>query len=136
MTPRRKGLHCARPFSEQGRKRNKKAPFRLSLEEKERSSGEGGGLVVKGVSRRVIVVKAPDEKIFEQAIFIIREDFAAEKGYNEKEILRQAKRAANEYLYRGESGSALKLRRLSAPLCAAAGAAATGLAWLAVQLVH
>lgn len=136
MTPRRKGLHCARPFSEQGRKRNKKAPFRLSLEEKERCGEEGGGLMVKGVSRRVIVVKAPDEKIFEQAIFIIREDFAAERGYNEKEILRQAKRAANEYLHRGERRPGIELRRLAAPLYAAAGAAATGLAWLAVQLVH
>lgn len=92
--------------------------------------------MVKGVSRRVIVVKAPDEKIFEQAIFIIREDYAAERGYNEKEILRQAKRAANEYLHRGERKPAAELRRLSAPLCAAAGAAATGIAWLAVQLVR
>lgn len=136
MKLRRRGLHCAPPFSGRGRKRNKTAPIRLSLEEKERSSGEGGGLVVKGVSRRVIVVKAPDEKIFEQAIFIIREDFAAERGYNEKEILRQAKRAANEYLHRGDRTRPVDLRRLSAPLCAAAGAAATGLAWLAVQLVH
>ena len=95
------GLHCAPSPQKRRRKRNKTTPRRLSLEEKERGSEEGGGLVVKGVSRRVIVVKAPDERIFEQAIFIIREEFASQNGYNEKEILRQARKAANEYLHRG-----------------------------------
>ena len=136
MKRSRNGLHCEPGFSSICKIRNKKSPFRLSLEEKEYSSREGGDLVVKGVSRRVIVVKAPDERIFEQAIFIIREDFAAERGYNEKEILRQARKAANEYLHRGEQKNRLPLRRLSPPLYAAAGAAATGIAWLAVQLVH
>ena len=31
--------------------------------------------MIKGVSRRVVVVKSPDPRIFEQAIFIVREDF-------------------------------------------------------------
>ena len=106
------------------------------MEEKERGSEEGGGLVVKGVSRRVIVVKAPDERIFEQAIFIIREEFASQNGYNEKEILRQARKAANEYLHRGERRSLPRFPRMSAPLYAAAGAVATGIAWLAVVLAH
>ena len=30
--------------------------------------------LVKGVSRQVIVVKAPDPRFFEQAIFILKED--------------------------------------------------------------
>ena len=30
--------------------------------------------LVKGVSRRVVVVKSPDPKLFEQAIFIVREE--------------------------------------------------------------
>lgn len=130
------GLHCAPSPQKRRRKRNKTTPRRLSLEEKERGSEEGGSLVVKGVSRRVIVVKAPDERIFEQAIFIIREEFASQNGYNEKEILRQARKAANEYLHRGERRSLPRFPRMSAPLYAAAGAAATGIAWLAVVLAH
>ena len=30
--------------------------------------------MVKGISRQVIVVHSPDPKVFEQAIFIVRED--------------------------------------------------------------
>ena len=29
--------------------------------------------MVKGVTRRVVVVRAPDQKYFEQAIFLLRE---------------------------------------------------------------
>ena len=34
--------------------------------------------MVKGINKRVIVVKAPDPRLFEQAIFIMREDAFAE----------------------------------------------------------
>ena len=91
--------------------------------------------MVKGLSRRVIVVKAPDERVFEQAIFIIREDFAASAGVSEKELLRQARKAANEYLSScGCSSGSRFLHRLKPPLYAAAGAAATAAAWLAFRL--
>ena len=93
--------------------------------------------MVKGVSKRVIVVKSPDERVFEQAIFIVREDFAGQAGVNEKEVLRQARQAAGDY-FRG-GGTTLRprlLERLRVPLYAAAGAAATALAWLAVHLVQ
>ena len=30
--------------------------------------------MVKGISRRVILVKSPDPRLFEEAIFIVRED--------------------------------------------------------------
>ncbi len=122
----KKGLH----------RKNKSSPKRLSWRENEPGGGEGGGLVVKGISRRVIVVRSPDERIFEQAIFIIREDFAGQAGVSEKDVLRQARRAADEYLRGGGSNTGRLLARLKAPLYAAAGAAATGLAWLAVQMVH
>lgn len=54
--------------------------------------------MVKGLSRKVIIVKSPDPKIFEQAIFIVRDDYLLSKGVNEKELLRQAKHAANGYV--------------------------------------
>ena len=42
--------------------------------------------MVKGVSRRVIIVKAPDPRLFEQAIFIVRED-AATQGVSAEQVL-------------------------------------------------
>ena len=36
--------------------------------------------MVKGLSRRVIVVDSPDPHIFEQAIFIVRNDAAVGSG--------------------------------------------------------
>ena len=34
--------------------------------------------MVKGISRRVVVVDSPDQRFFEQAIFIVRNDAAGE----------------------------------------------------------
>ena len=45
--------------------------------------------MVKGVARRVVVVKSPDPKEFEQAIFLLRED-ALSEDTPEEQILRQA----------------------------------------------
>ena len=54
--------------------------------------------VVKGLSRKVIIVKSPDPKIFEQAIFIVRDDYLSTQGVGQKELLRQARAAANGYV--------------------------------------
>ena len=84
-------------FGKVGRKPNKDGKNRLCLE-KNRCREEEEFPVVKGISKRVIVVKSPDPKIFEQAIFIIREDFAGQSGVSEKDVLREARAAANSYL--------------------------------------
>lgn len=97
---------------------------------------QGGSDVVKGVSHRVIVVKSPD-KYFEEAIFVIREDVLQARGADSASVMRQARRAANEYVKkRGGKPQGSSLERLPAPLFAAAGAAATGIAWLAMHLYH
>lgn len=54
--------------------------------------------MVKGLSRKVIIVKSPDPKIFEQAIFIVRDEYLASQGIGQKELLDQAKQAANGYV--------------------------------------
>ena len=54
--------------------------------------------MVKGLSRKVIIVKSPDPKIFEQAIFIVRDDYLMNRGIDQKELLRQANEAASGYL--------------------------------------
>lgn len=119
----KKGLH----------RKNKTAPLRLSLNQIPQSGVEGGCTVVKGVSKRVIVVHPADTHMFEQAIFIVREDYAGQAGVTEQELLRQARLAAGES---GTGGIRAWLRRLKAPFYAAVGAAAAGAAWLAVQLVR
>ena len=96
---------------------------------------QGGTDVVKGVSHRVIVVKSPD-KYFEEAIFVIREDVLQAKGADSAFVLRQARQAANSYVKKRAGKRGPFYERLPALLVAAAGAAATGIAWLALHLCH
>ena len=129
------GKHC--------RARSKKSGFLFRLREnrewkkraylERKPTAEEGETVIKGVSKRVIVVRPPDARIFEQAIFIIREDFALQPGLSEKDVLRQAKKAAGDYLSAGKKAPADRWRNLRAPIYALAGAAATALAWLAAH---
>ena len=79
--------------------------------------------MVKGISRQVILVHSPDRKLFEQAIFILREDA---REVTEEALLKEAERAIR--------WPDLKKRWLG-PLWAAGGAAATGLAWLITAIV-
>lgn len=79
--------------------------------------------MVKGVSKQVIVVQSPDPQLFEQAIFILREDAVGRGGVTEELLLKEAKNLI---------GSGRSRRRdfmLSASVWAAAGAFATGLVW-------
>ena len=93
--------------------------------------------VVKGVGKRVVVVDSPDPRVFEQAIFIIREEFLMKRKEGGKsEILREAETVADAYIR-----SALlppRRRRPDIPpaLSAAAGALLSAGVWLALHLMH
>ena len=79
--------------------------------------------MVKGISRQVIVVHAPDPKLFEQAIFILKEDA---QGITDEQLLKEANRAL-----RGSGGEGKRQKlALYGPVWACGGAALTGLAWL------
>ena len=91
--------------------------------------------MVKGISKRVIVVNSPDPRIFEQAIFIVREDYACQTGISQRELMRQARQAAGGYLSAGRSPSGV-VPWLRGLLYAGAGAAAAALAWVMVQMAH
>ena len=79
--------------------------------------------MVKGVSRQIIVVHSPDQKLFEQAIFILK-DGAVDAGITDEALLKEARRLSC-------SGSRKRSRlRLSGPAWACGGAMLTGLAWL------
>ena len=96
---------------------------------------QGGADVIKGCARRVIVVKSPDPQLFEEAIFILRDDLFREPGRSAEQILKEAKKIADNYLKNKAGKLHFRPSRLPAPLFAAAGAAATGIAWLALKLV-
>ena len=49
--------------------------------------------MVKGISRRVVVVDSPDQRFFEQAIFIVRNDAAGE-GVTARELVEEALKMA------------------------------------------
>ena len=133
MNAERRGGKKRRIFSAaQVPKRNNHILSRLNWEQME---PQGGFDVVKGVSHRVIVVKSPD-KYFEEAIFVIREDVLKSRGASSEAVLKEARKAANSYV--AGRNKPLKSRRLisrfPAPFFIAAGAAATGLAWIALRL--
>ena len=53
--------------------------------------------MVKGTSRRVIVVDSPDPDYFEQAIFIVRNDVYERQGVTAQQVLGEACRIARGY---------------------------------------
>ena len=80
--------------------------------------------MVKGVSRQVIVVQSPEPKLFEQAIFILKEDAVGQEGVTDELLMKEARRLI-------QSPESRK-RRLYyyGPVWACGGAVVTGLVWL------
>ena len=83
--------------------------------------------MVKGISRQVIVVHSPDPKLFDQAIFILKDGALGAEGVTEEALLQEAKRLIGKP----------KKRKLSAygPVWACAGAVVTALAWWITTLL-
>ncbi len=79
--------------------------------------------MVKGISRQVIVVRPPDQKLFEQAIFILN-DAAIGEGITDEMLLKSAKK-----LLRNSKTGKKPSYALYAFVWAAAGALLTGLVW-------
>lgn len=83
--------------------------------------------MVKGISRQVIMVQSPDPKLFEQAIFVLKEDAISNESINEESLLREAKRLI---------GTREKKQnwQIGATIWAGAGALATGIVWALTTL--
>lgn len=83
--------------------------------------------MVKGISRQVIVVHSPDPKLFEQAIFILKDE-AVNQGITEQALLKEAQRVVNR---------PAKKKRLSfcGPVWACGGALLMGIAWLITAMI-
>ena len=88
--------------------------------------------MVRGTSRRVIVVDSPDTELFEQAIFIVRNDAAGE-GVTARELVEEARRVARGYT--GGSRLSRAWRELNPLVYTLIGAGSIGLIWLIVTLI-
>jgi hypothetical protein len=86
--------------------------------------------MVKGVTRRVVVIKSPDRDIFDEAIFIVREDLS---GGSESDVVLQAQLAADSYIR--DNIETRRLPRLPAAVYVAAGALLAGLGMLIYELI-
>ena len=92
--------------------------------------------MVKGISRRVIVVDSPDPRIFEQAIFIIRNEAATGGGgVTSQQLVDQAVRIAKNYARTHGGTAPAATWRMASWAWALVGAAAIGLVWLLVYLI-
>jgi phage portal protein BeeE len=85
--------------------------------------------MVKGISRQVIVVHSPDQKLFEQAIFILNDEAVA-KGVTDDMLLK----SAEKLLRSSQKEKNYGLLRYGS-VWAGIGAMATALAWLITSFV-
>ncbi len=90
--------------------------------------------MVKGVSRRVVVVDSPDPQLFEQAIFIVRNDAFHRNGVTSQQVMAEAVEAAARYVGAGQ-GKGSPAGRLRPWLYTLGGAGSIGLIWLAASLI-
>ena len=88
--------------------------------------------MVKGISLRVVVVDSPDQRFFEQAIFIVRNDAGGE-GVTARELVEEARRVARGYT--GGSRLSRAWRELNPLVYTLIGAGSIGLVWLIVTLI-
>ena len=86
--------------------------------------------MVKGISRQVIVVQSPDPKLFEQAIFILKDNAIGQDGVTEQELLREAKKILGS-----STGQKKRKLLLFGPVWACFGEILTGAAWLLTALI-
>ena len=78
--------------------------------------------MVKGISKQVIVVQSPDKDLFDQAIFILKDE-AVGQGVTEELLLKEAQKAIN-------APAKKKHLRYYGPVWACGGALVTGAVWL------
>ena len=85
--------------------------------------------MVKGISRQVVVIDSPDQKLFEQAIFIVRND-ALREGVTPRALVQEARRVARNCT---EERQREPLRNQFLPwITAFLGGGFVGVAWLLV----
>lgn len=89
--------------------------------------------MVKGISRRVVVLDAPDQRFFEQAIFIVRN--GAGEGVTSRQLVEEARRVAHDYAAGNSGRTAGRWRNFAPAVYALLGAGTIGAAWLITALL-
>ena len=89
-------------------------------------------ILVKGVTRRVIVVRSPDPRFFEEAIFIVRE--GPGDGVSYEELLKEAQNVANCYV-KNHVYKRRVLTKIPPSVLVAAGALFSGLVFLIANYI-
>lgn len=74
--------------------------------------------MVKGISRQVILVEAPETQLFEQAIFILKDNA---EGITDEMLLKEARKIIN---------TPRDSKKLWGPIWACGGAVVTAIIWL------
>ena len=84
--------------------------------------------MVRGTTRQVLVVKGPDAKLFEQAIFIVKNEAFTQEGVTPQQVLGEACRIARGYVS-GEQPRKKTWRKMPRWLWLAGAAAAAVGTW-------
>ena len=84
--------------------------------------------MVKGTTRQVMVVKTPDTGLFEQAIFLLKEDSLEKQGITEWHILEEVKRISGSVAEGSKRPRGV--HRLPPLVWCGIGAGLTAIAWL------
>ena len=90
--------------------------------------------MVKGISRRVVVVDSPDQRYFEQALFIVRNDAAGE-GVTAQALVEEARRVARNSAGGDHGRFSRAWRELTPAVYTLIGAGGIGLVWMLASLV-
>jgi len=91
--------------------------------------------MVKGISRRVVVVDSPDPRLFEQAIFIVRNDAFSKDGVTPEQVVNEACRLARGYTATLSGKRTFHWQDYAVYLYTAMGAVAVGILWLAATFL-
>ena len=83
--------------------------------------------MVKGMSRRVVVIDSPEPNFFEQAIFIVKND-AFSPGVSERQIVDEARSVVQSYLGSAKPPRKKAVKNFSV-LSLLLGAGGIGLVW-------
>lgn len=85
--------------------------------------------MVKGITKKMIMVKSPNTDLFEQAFFVIKDDMS---NVTPEKIMSEACRVADDYMKQQKHGKSFNVSHIIAALC---GCAVTGVIWAICALL-
>ena len=83
--------------------------------------------MVKGTTRQVIVVQSPDKKLFDQAIFILKDDAV---GITDEMLLKEARQIIRGPIHKERKQNVFHW----GPVWACCGAILTGIFWIVTAI--